>query len=267
MLQERTPRERTPGGPVPGGQAPGSLVPDVPPPGGPAADGRPPGGAAHPAPRGAPASPRARLALLVLVLAAAACSLLLWSPQQVFSQGFATLVPAPWTGPAFAALFALGTLAFVPKPALNAAAGALFGVHEGLALAVTGTTLGAWLAFGLGRTLGRDAVRPLLRGRALTALDRRLTRQGFRSVLLLRIVPGVPFAAANFGAAFSGVRALPFTAATALGVIPGTAAYVVAGASASSPGSPAFLLSAGLIAVTGLLSAASLWRARRRAAV
>lgn len=208
--------------------------------------------------------PRVRLATLVILLAAAAGSLLLWSPQRLLGHGFTALVPAPWAGPVFAALFALSTLAFVPKPVLNAAAGALFGIDQGLALAVAGTTLGAWLAFALGRGLGREALRPLLRKRGLAALDRRLTRQGFRSVLLLRIVPGVPFAAANYGAAFSGVRALTFVTATAVGVVPGTAAYVIAGASASSPGSPAFLISTALIAVAGVLSALSLWRSARR---
>ncbi|MFJ6215640.1 TVP38/TMEM64 family protein [Streptomyces sp. NPDC092296] len=209
-------------------------------------------------------SPRARLTLLALLLAGAAGSLLLWDPRELLDHGFTSLVPGAWAGPAFAALFALSTLAFVPKPVLNAAAGALFGIHQGLALAVAGTTLGAALAFALGRGLGREALRPLLRTRLLAALDRRLTRQGFRSVLLLRIVPGIPFAAANYGAAFSGVRPLTFVTATALGVLPGTAAYVVAGASAASPTSPAFLLSTGLIVVMGLLSVVSLWRARRR---
>jgi len=214
----------------------------------------------------AAALPWARLALLVLLLAAAAGSLLLWSPQRLLSGDFTELFPGGWAAPAFVAVFALGTLAFVPKPVLNAAAGALFGFNQGLLLAVAGTTLGAAAAFGLGRSLGRDALRPLLRAKALAALDRRLTRQGFRSVLLLRLLPGVPFAAANFGAAFSGVRLAPYTTATAIGVLPGTAVYVVAGASATSPGSPSFLLSAGLLAVMGLLSIAALARGRFRAA-
>ncbi|GAA0671284.1 hypothetical protein GCM10010193_24400 [Kitasatospora atroaurantiaca] len=211
------------------------------------------------APRPARA-PRLRLALLLAVLAAAAGSLLLWDPTQLLAAG----APGLWRLPAFLAVYALATLAFVPKPALNAAAGLLLGVGQGLPLAVAGTTLGAVVAFGLGRALGRDALRPLLKARALAALDRRLTEQGFRSVLLLRLIPGIPFQAANYGAAFSGVRAAPFAAATALGVVPGTAAYVVAGASADSPGSPAFLVSASVIALMGALSLASLWRSSRR---
>jgi uncharacterized membrane protein YdjX (TVP38/TMEM64 family) len=210
-------------------------------------------------------SPRVRLALLVVLLVAAAGSLLVWNPERLFSHGVTSVVPGIWAGPAFAVVFALSTLAFFPKPVLNAAAGALFGIPEGLALAVAGTTLGAVLAFSLGRSLGREALQPVLKRKVLAALDRRLTNQGFSSVLLLRIVPGVPFQGVNFAAAFSGVRPWAFTTATAVGVLPGTAAYVIAGASASSPASPAFLLSTAAIVVMMVLTLAVLRRARRTA--
>ncbi|MEU0042734.1 TVP38/TMEM64 family protein [Streptomyces werraensis] len=206
--------------------------------------------------------PLARLALLVALLAAAASSLLLWSPRQVLYQGFAPGSPEIWAAPAFVVVFALATLAFFPKPVLNVAAGVLFGV-EGLVLAAAGTTLGAVLAFILGRSLGREALQPLLKKKILAALDRSLTDQGFRSVLLLRIVPGIPFQAVNFAAAFSGIRLWSFTAATAVGVLPGTAAYVIAGASASSPTSPAFLISTAVMIAMTALTLVSLRRARR----
>ncbi|MET9955380.1 TVP38/TMEM64 family protein [Streptomyces sp. NPDC006339] len=208
-------------------------------------------------------TPSVRLGLLVAILAAAAGSLFLWSPQRVLTQGLASDIPPVWAGLAFVLVFAIGTLAFFPKPVLNVAAGVLFGAPEGLLLAVAGTTLGAVLAFGLGRGLGREALQPLLKGKVLVALDRRLTQQGFRSVFLLRVVPGVPFPAVNFAAAFSGVRLRSFVAATALGVLPGTAAYVVAGASASSPTSPAFVISVGVMLALTTLTIVSMWRSRR----
>ncbi|PYC76664.1 hypothetical protein C7C46_22075 [Streptomyces tateyamensis] len=201
----------------------------------------------------------ARLVLLVLLLGAAAASLAAWDPRTAVAA-----VPGFWRAPAFVALFALGTLAFLPKPALSVAAGVLFGARVGVPVAVLGTTGGAALAFGLGRGLGHGALRPLVRGKALTGLDRRLTERGFASVLLLRLVPGIPFQAVNLGAALSGVRAAPYLGATLLGVLPGTAAYVVAGASAGSPGSPAFLASTALIALLGAVSLAAAWRTRRR---
>jgi uncharacterized membrane protein YdjX (TVP38/TMEM64 family) len=204
-------------------------------------------------------SPWGRCALLAVVLAAAGCSTLAWHPRHLLASGWPQL-PGAGAALAFTAVFAVCTLAFVPKPLLSVAAGALFGVREGLALAVAGTVVGAYAAFVLGRCLGRDALRPLLRTRALTALDRQLTEHGFRSVLLMRLVPGVPFAVANYTAAVSSTPAWSFTAATALGVVPNTAAYVVAGSRATSPGSPVFLAALAAIAAMSALSAVAAWR-------
>ncbi|MEV7119580.1 TVP38/TMEM64 family protein [Kitasatospora griseola] len=200
-----------------------------------------------------------RLGLLAAVLAAAAASLLLWDPTAVLAAA-----TGPWRMPIALAAYAFGTVAFLPRPALNAGMGLLFGSLWGVPLAVAGSALGAIVAFTLGRSLGRDALRPLVRGKVLIEIDRRLSEQGFRSVLLVRLFPGAPFQAGNFACAFSGVRFWPYLAATVLGVVPTTAAYVIAGASASSPGSPAFLISASVIAAMCVFSAVSLWRARSR---
>ncbi|MFF0296720.1 TVP38/TMEM64 family protein [Kitasatospora sp. NPDC004614] len=200
-----------------------------------------------------------RLGLLAAVLAAAAASLLLWDPTAVLAAA-----AGPWRMPIALAAYAFGTVAFLPRPALNAGMGLLFGSLWGVPLAVAGSAIGAIAAFALGRSLGREALRPLVRGKVLTEIDRRLSEQGFRSVLLVRLFPGAPFQAGNFACAFSGVRFWPYLAATVLGVVPTTAAYVIAGASASSPGSPAFLISASVIAAMCVFSAVSLWRARPR---
>ncbi|MFD7451962.1 TVP38/TMEM64 family protein [Kitasatospora sp. NPDC059827] len=223
--------------------------------------------AAEAAERAPGRSPWWRFGLLVVLLGACAGSLLLWSPTDLLSGGLADRLPGYWFAPLFALVYAVGTLAFVPRPALNAVAGLLLGIQQGVLLAVLGTTLGAALAFGLGRGLGREALRPYLRGKVLGALDQRFTDQGFRSVLVLRLLPGLPFQAGNYGAAFSGVRFLPFLLATAIGVVPTTAVYVTAAASADQPGSAAFLVSAGVIALLVLGSLVGAWRAyaaRRR---
>lgn len=209
-------------------------------------------------------SPWGRCALLALLLAAAASSLLAWDPARLLASGWPRQLTGAGAALAFTAAYALCTLAFVPKPLLNAAAGLLFGLHAGLPLAVLGTTLGAAAAFVLGRVLGRDALRTLLRNKTLVAMDRHLSRHGFRSVLLMRLVPGVPFAVANYSAAVSRMRCPPFVTATALGVVPNTAVYVVAGSHAASPDSPVFLVSIAAIGVMSLLSGAAVWQVRRR---
>ncbi|GGO84150.1 hypothetical protein GCM10012280_14960 [Wenjunlia tyrosinilytica] len=204
-----------------------------------------------------------------MLLAAAGSCVVVWEPQRLLSSGWPQQLTGAGAALAFLAVFAACTLAFVPKPLLNAAAGALFGIQQGLVLAVAGTTLGAVAAFSLGRALGRDALRSLLRAKALNAMDRRLSEHGFRSVLLMRLVPGVPFAVANYSAAISRMRTSPFVAATALGVVPNTVAYVVAGSRAADPHSPVLLIALAAIAAMGALSAAGAVRrarVRRRAA-
>ncbi|MGA4875782.1 TVP38/TMEM64 family protein [Streptomyces lydicamycinicus] len=208
-------------------------------------------------------SPWARLGLLLALLACAATAMLLWQPQHLLTGGW----PGRLSGPTALLLFALVyggcTTAFVPRPVLNLAAGALFGGQAGLAAALAGTVLGAGLAFGLGRVLGQDALRPLLRARWLTAADRQLSEHGFRSMLALRLFPGLPFCATNYCAAVSQMRWFPFLLATALGSIPNTAAYAVAGARAATPTSPVFLVALGFIAVSGLGALAVAWRKRK----
>lgn len=209
-------------------------------------------------------SPWARLSLLVTLLAGAGACVLVWEPQRLLAHGWPTQLTGAMAVLLFGAAYGLCAVAFVPRPLLNAGAGALFGSQAGLVGALGGTVLGAGLAFVLGRLLGRDALRPLLRGRLLLSLDRQLSRHGFRSMLAVRLFPGVPFAAANYGAALSEMRLAPFLAATALGSIPNTAAYVVAGSHAATPTSPVFLLAMGFIAVTGLAAMAVAWRRRSR---
>ncbi|MGW1892604.1 TVP38/TMEM64 family protein [Streptomyces sp. NPDC002004] len=207
-------------------------------------------------------SPWSRLSLLVVLLAAAGGCVLLVEPQRLLAHGWPPHLGGVAAAVVFAVAYGLCTVAFVPRPILNLAAGAVFGSAPGLGVSLAGTVLGAWIAFGLGRALGQDALRPLLRARWLRAVDGQLSRHGFRSMMAARLFPGVPFWAANYCAAVSRMGWLPFLLATLLGSVPNTAAYVVAGARASAPTSPAFLLAMGFIAVTGLAAAVVAWRKR-----
>ncbi|WP_202450981.1 MULTISPECIES: VTT domain-containing protein [unclassified Streptomyces] len=203
--------------------------------------------------------------MLVVLLASAIAIALVSEPQRLLTHGWPLRTSSgPGAVLLFALAYGLATVAFVPRPLLNAAAGALYGIHAGLPAAIVGTVLGAGLAFLLGRFLGRDALRPLLRGRLVLSLDRQLSRHGFRSTLALRLFPGVPFAAANYAAAVSRIRLVPFLTATAAGSAANTAAYVVAGSRAASPTSPVFLLSLGFLGVTAVAAAAVARRGRTR---
>jgi uncharacterized membrane protein YdjX (TVP38/TMEM64 family) len=207
-------------------------------------------------------APWARLGLLVLLLAGAATSVLLYQPQELLTHG----LPAGLTGAAgvalFAAAYGLCVMAFVPRPVLNLAAGALFGAQLGTVAALAGTATGAAIAFGLGRLLGQDALRTLVRGRWLEAADGQLSRHGFRSMLMMRLLPGIPFSPSNYAASVSRMGWPGFLAGTTLGSLPNTAAYVVAGGTATSPTSPAFLISFAFVVLSAAFGAVMAWRKR-----
>lgn len=183
-----------------------------------------------------------RLVLLVVLMVGAAGVVTAVGPDALGQAGV-------WAGPGFVVFYAVGTMAFVPKPALSVAAGVVFGLGYGLLLTVSGTVLGALLGFCAGRFLGRAALRPLLGFTVLASLERRLSERAFISVLMLRLLPVMPFGAVNLGAAFSRMGWVPFAGATALGTLPGNVVWVMAGVSASSPATSWLWLPAAALAV------------------
>lgn len=172
-----------------------------------------------------------------------------------------TVESAGWAAPAvFVGLYAVITLAPVPKNVLSALAGVLFGLVPGVLLVLLAALLGALLAFALGRLLGRSAVERLT-SRRVRDVDALLARRGLVAVIAARLVPVVPFTAVNYAAGLTAVRLRDYTLGTAVGIVPGTVAYVTLGRYGTSPGAWPFLASAAGLLV---LSVAGGVLARRR---
>src|SRR5690348_17064630 len=89
------------------------------------------------------AHPYARLSLLIALLAGAAACVLAFEPQRLLTHGWPPQLGGAAAAVVFAVAYGLSTVAFVPRPLLNLAAGALFGSQLGLSTALTGTVLGA----------------------------------------------------------------------------------------------------------------------------
>jgi uncharacterized membrane protein YdjX (TVP38/TMEM64 family) len=121
-------------------------------------------------------------------------------------------------------VYVVGTVLFFPGLALSFAGAALFELFEATLYTWIGATLGATLAFLLARLLGRDFFAQLLAGR-LQTLDERLSRNGFFNLLILRLVPLIPFNAINFGAGLTSIHLRDYVLATAIGILPGTFVY------------------------------------------
>ena len=112
-------------------------------------------------------------------------------------------------------------LSFPGASILTAAGGLMFGYLVGTALALFSATLGATLIFLIART----SLGEFLSARAgprLQRLQKGFQEEGFSYLLFLRLVPLFPFWLVNLGAALFGMRLLPYVAATAIGIVPGT---------------------------------------------
>lgn len=154
----------------------------------------------------------------------------------------------------FVAIYVALTVALVPGTASTLASGALFGPFYGTAYAAVGATIGATIAFVIGRALGREGVRGLLGSRA-PRIESALEHTGFSAMLVLRLLPVVPFNGLNYAAGVTGIAPRSYVAATAIGILPATAAVASAGSSATDPTSPQFLasLGAGIFILAGSL--------------
>lgn len=125
--------------------------------------------------------------------------------------------------------YGVAAVVLVPASLLTMAAGAAFGVPLGVAVALTGASLGAALAFLVGRHLARSRVERSLAGHPdFAAIDRAIGRDGRRIVFLLRLSPLFPYNLMNYALGLTTVRFRDYVVAS-VGMLPATAVYVYYG--------------------------------------
>ncbi|MCS6892677.1 MAG: VTT domain-containing protein [Rhodovarius sp.] len=146
---------------------------------------------------------------------------------------------------------------------LTLAGGFLFGALWGTLLTVAGATAGATLLYLLARAiLGEHSLDRL--GPGAQALAIALRRNAASYLLALRLAPVFPFFLVNLVAAIVGVRLATYVVTTAVGILPATAVFSLAGAgleellAAGEPLDPARLLSPPILAALLGLAALAL---------
>lgn len=169
-------------------------------------------------------SRRTLIKVAVALLLAAAFAALWFSPlrEQLTRENVRAFVEhlrGLWYGPAvFMLVFALGCVFAAPASVFCVAAGFIWGWALGGTYAVAGGLLGAIASFYVARFVGEGL---LLRfGRAGALVKKQVDHAGFRNLLILRYIPGIPFAVVNYGAGVAGVRFRDFVPATLLGILP-----------------------------------------------
>ena len=128
-------------------------------------------------------------------------------------------------------IFLMVLHSFVPFPAeiVAMANGMLYGPVWGTVITWTGAMLGACLAFGFARWLGRPFVLAVVPEGHHQAIDRFAARQGGGVLLFSRFLPVISFNLINYAAGLTAISWWTFSWATGIGILPLTCLMVVMG--------------------------------------
>ena len=172
----------------------------------------------------------------------------------------------PWGPAALVGSMALA-IVFSPVPSapLALAAGALYGHTWGTVYSVAGAEIGALIAFGLARVLGRPFVARFLPNHVLGDWERKDQSQWLLAggVLVARLFPFISFDAVSYLAGLTPLKPFLFAIATLVGMIPMTFLFAHLGGAMTAAEEPMRLLN--LLALLGLAGLLWIgWTLRRR---
>lgn len=131
-------------------------------------------------------------------------------------------------------LMVLQTL-FTPLPLflLAAANGFIFGFWYGILITMTGSLLGASLAFYLARGFGRGLISRCMKQTYMAKVDQMSHQEGPWMVFMARLIPVIPSSIISYVAGLSKMTFKGFFIATAIGKLPEIVIYTTLGHSFS----------------------------------
>ena len=125
----------------------------------------------------------------------------------------------------FFILYVLVVALSIPAAAVLTLGGAALFGWAALPVIILAASIGAVLVFMLARTLLREMLQTRV-SHWIEGVESGFRKSPVRWCLTMRLIPVMPFWAANIIPALLGMRVLPFFYATAVGILPGTAIYV-----------------------------------------
>ena len=171
-----------------------------------------------------PQRPPLRGLLSILLLAAMGAVLWLSLGRELGVSGTVTALRAQsghwWAVPLYFVLYALLDILFIPTQLLSIAAALMWGWARGGTIELFAATLGAIPPYRIARTTFREWIAEKLQKhqRASAVLE----REGFTLLLLLRVVPLIPYTPLNYVAGLTSVPLSRYVLATFIGLIPST---------------------------------------------
>ncbi|PSO48355.1 MAG: hypothetical protein BRC33_09970 [Cyanobacteria bacterium SW_9_44_58] len=134
----------------------------------------------------------------------------------------------------FMAIYMVATVLFVPASILTLGAGVVFGLIQGSLYVYIAASIGASLAFLVGRYVARGWVEKQIEGnQRFKAIDQAVAEEGMKIVLLTRLSPIFPFNLLNYAYGLTKVTFRDYVIGT-LGILPGTIMFVYVGSLAKN---------------------------------
>jgi len=127
-----------------------------------------------------------------------------------------------WAPIAFIAFYTLGTI-FIPSTPFMVLAGLMFGFGEGLLYTIMGGFLNSIVVFEISRRLGKDWVEGILQNKYMKKLgdyNKRLESGAIWDLIILRILPIMPFNVLNILMGVSRIKLRDYIIGTILGLAP-----------------------------------------------
>lgn len=135
-----------------------------------------------------------------------------------------------WGPIIYAAIYILRPLILFPAVVLSATAGIIWGPLIGFLYLQIAANISSTLEFLIARYFARGAIEKYFKGKILS-LDEKIEKHGFLTVLLIRLIPNVPWDIQNLSLGLTKVKFRDYFIATMIGIMPGSFAFVFFGSS------------------------------------
>ncbi len=138
---------------------------------------------------------------------------------------FGAIAPLVYIG-----LYLVSTVFFLPGTPVTVLAGFVFGPLWGVFYASIASIISVSAAFLIARYVARDLVESWVKDNAqFRKIDEQVEEQGWRIVMLTRLVPIFPFNLQNYAYGLTSIRFATYVLVSAVFMLPGTAVFVQLG--------------------------------------
>ena len=167
---------------------------------------------------------RTALKVAVLLILAGGAAALYFSPLRQYLTRehighFMTWLRSLWYGPIVLILaYGLACIFGIPASIFVLSAGVIWGWKLGTVYAMCGGMIGATVSYFVARFLGEGVLEKF--GRVGESVKKQVENAGFVSMLIVRLIPGPPFAVWNYAAGIARVGFSDYFFATLIGTLP-----------------------------------------------